>query len=144
MASAPTKMVIPSQSDHANEVQRTILEQVGRMDYPERAQFALRLALEEALNNAINHGNRCDPRKRVRIAFRVDPERTSVTVCDEGPGFAPETLPDPTCEENLDRPGGRGVMLIRAYMSEVSFNKRGNCITFVKYRDCPLPRPCEG
>ncbi len=141
MASAPTRMVIPSEAENASEVQRTILEQVERLGYPQRARFALRLALEEALNNAIQHGNAGDPTKQVRIEYTVEHDRTVITVCDDGPGFRPETLPDPTCEENLQRPGGRGVMLIKAYMTSVSFNKRGNCITFVKQRDCPLPRP---
>ena len=140
MASAPTKLVIPSQPERAGEVQRAILEQVDQFAYPQRARFALHLALEEALNNAIHHGNGGDPAKQVRIAYSVEHDRTTVTVCDEGPGFTPETLPDPTCEQNLQRPGGRGVMLIKAYMSEVSFNECGNCISFVKHRDCP--RPC--
>jgi serine/threonine-protein kinase RsbW len=96
--------------------------------------FAIRLALEEALINAIKHGNRFDPHKRIRILAEVGDRRTAITIEDEGEGFRPEALPDPTADENLEKPGGRGIMLMRAYMDQVTYNQRGNQVVMVKNR----------
>jgi len=109
----------------------------GRMrflGYPCQDIFALKLALDEAASNAFRHGNRRDAAKLVRIALRVTPSEVLVEVEDEGRGFDPERLPDPLAEENLGRPGGRGVFLMRAYCSWVSFNAAGNQVTFCRRR----------
>jgi len=133
------KLVIPSRLDQVVPVQNTILKQVEALGYPQQAIFAIRLALDEALANAVKHGNQLDPGKSVHITYEVTAEKVTIEICDEGPGFVPDDLPDPTDEANLSRPHGRGVMLMRAYMTEVTFNKSGNCVRLVKTRDCPLP-----
>ncbi|NJL32025.1 MAG: ATP-binding protein [Phycisphaerales bacterium] len=116
--------VIPSQLDRITSVIESIASDMVTHGYGEKVQFAVRLALEEAISNAIRHGNKGDPKKTVGIDYDVDPQRIIITVCDQGPGFKPDTVPDPTLEENLTRPCGRGVMLMKAYMDEVSFNQQ--------------------
>ncbi len=133
-------VVIPSDRAAAERVERAIAQQLKDAGYSEQALFAVRLAVDEALANAIHHGNRDDPAKHVTIEYQVTPEVFRITITDEGGGFRPEGLPDPTARENLERPNGRGVMLMRAYMTEVSFNEAGNAVTLVKRRDCDLPR----
>jgi serine/threonine-protein kinase RsbW len=96
--------------------------------------FGARLALEEAMVNAIKHGHRNDTRKRVDIRYQVTEQQLLVEVRDQGPGFDPEALPDPLAPQNLERPGGRGVFLIRQYMSWVQFNESGNAVTLCKVR----------
>lgn len=104
------------------------------LGYPGKDVFAVRLALEEAAVNAFRHGNRGDPGKSVQLRWLVTATEVVLEVEDEGPGFDPEAVPDPLAEENLDRPGGRGLLLMRAYMTWVSFNRQGNRVTLVRQR----------
>ena len=86
----------------------------------------IRLALREALNNALKHGSRLDAAKKIHFAYRCDPRLGLwVMVRDEGQGFDPEVVPDPTVPENLDRTGGRGVFLMRNLMDKVEFSDGG-------------------
>lgn len=94
--------------------------------YDDGAKFAIRLAIEEAVVNAFRHGNRGDPSKVVRFRSSIDGEGADFEVEDEGPGFDPAAIPDPTADDNLEIPSGRGVMLIRAYMTEVEYLPPGN------------------
>jgi len=131
--------VIASTLTDAVEVLKDIVSAVEQADYRREAVFAIRLALDEALANAVKHGNANDPAKQVTITLDVDDERVVVTVEDQGPGFVPEQLPDPTADENLSRPNGRGVMLMHAYMTQVGYNDAGNKVILTKTRDCKLP-----
>lgn len=97
--------------------------------------FGTRLALEEAVVNAIRHGHRGDTTKRVEVRFQISEQQLLVEIHDQGPGFDPDSLPDPLAPENLERPGGRGVFLIRQYMTWVQYNEIGNCLTLCKIRD---------
>jgi len=121
---------LPRELAHAESAILPVLENKG---YGERAIFAVKLALEEAVINAIKHGNQLDDTKRVTISFSVDDERAVVSVEDEGEGFRLEDVPDPTDEDYLMATSGRGLALINAYMDEVRFNDRGNQITMIKY-----------
>ncbi|MDA0974944.1 MAG: ATP-binding protein [Phycisphaerales bacterium] len=94
--------------------------------YSESELFAIRLAVEEAVANGINHGNRRDPNKRVALTCRVDSSEVFVVVEDEGEGFDPGAVPDPTDEANIEIPSGRGLMLMGAYMSDVRYVPPGN------------------
>ena len=116
----------------ARTVQGELLDLACRLGYSQETAFAIRLAFEEAVNNAIRHGNAMDANKGVRIEYEVTPARVVIAIADEGSGFNPCALPDPTCDENLEKPGGRGVMLMRAYMDKVTFNRRGNRVSMVK------------
>ena len=126
------RIVIPSEPMQLSRVESVILGRLEALNYGERATFAVRLALEEAVVNAIKHGNRMDKAKRVTITYSADDRECVISVEDEGPGFDPAAVPDPTAEENIERPSGRGLMLIRAYMDEVSHDRQGRKITMRK------------
>lgn len=126
------RVVIPSDLKAARRAAREVLSEVDRRGYSPCSSFAIRLAVEEALNNAIRHGNGYDPDKQVEVRYDVDERRAVICITDEGAGFDPRRIPDPRCDENIDKPTGRGIMLIRAYMDEVKHNKRGNQIRMVK------------
>ncbi|MEJ2483136.1 MAG: ATP-binding protein [Gemmatimonadota bacterium] len=96
-----------------------------------RATLNLRVALGEALANAILYGNRQDPGKRVRIQAELRPGEVVVTVADEGEGFDPSRVADPTLPENRGRSHGRGLFLLRSLADEVRFNEVGNAVTLV-------------
>lgn len=125
---------IPNDTATALAVQERIIDTLEGLGYPPRDVFGIRLALEEALVNAIKHGNRNDPRKQVRIDCRISADRVIVEIEDEGPGFDVEDVPDPTAEENLEKPSGRGIMLMRAFMTSVDYQGRGNRIRLEKHR----------
>lgn len=101
---------------------------------PKAARFNLRVALTEALSNAIKYGNRLDPSKAVEVMVELLDSSFRVVVQDEGTGFDPTTVPDPTTPDRLERVDGRGLFLIRNLVDEVSFNDRGNSICMVLRR----------
>jgi len=125
-------MVITSNLQEARRAESKVLDQARRIGYGETVRFAIRLALAEAINNAIKHGNRCNATKAVEISYSVTEQQAEITVTDQGDGFDPASIPDPTTEENLQKPCGRGIMLMRAYMDEVRFNSKGNAVTLLK------------
>jgi anti-sigma regulatory factor (Ser/Thr protein kinase) len=96
---------------------------------PCRLRLNLRVGLTEALSNAMLYGNCRDPRKRVRIEATIGPDEITIRVTDEGRGFDPAGLADPTDACNRPRVGGRGIFLIRKMMDHVEFNEKGNSIT---------------
>ena len=129
------EVAIPSKTGEGQAVQERIISLLEQMDYPMREVFGVRLALEEALVNAIKHGNGMDPSKKVHIECRVNRERVWIRIEDEGKGFDIKALPDPTLEENLEKPSGRGVLLMREFMTKVEYNDRGNCVILEKRRE---------
>ena len=132
-----TRLAIPSDLSAARQAEQVILGEVARCGYSEGDVFAIKLALEEALNNAIRHGNACDNGKVVEVQYDVDDDRTTITITDEGEGFDSGEVPDPTTDENIEKPCGRGIMLMRAYMDEVRYNETGNQVHMVKHnRGC--------
>jgi len=100
-------------------------------DHARRLNLNFRVGLTEALSNAMLYGNGSDPKKRVRVEVTVGVEEVSVRVTDQGVGFDPETVLDPTLPGNISKTGGRGIFLMKALMDEVQFNERGNAVTLV-------------
>lgn len=100
-----------------------------------RLDLNFRVGLTEALANAMLYGNGHDPCKRVRVEIIVDQGRIEARVTDQGNGFDPSTVPDPTEPANLTRPCGRGLFLMRKLMDEVWYNDRGNQVTLVMRLD---------
>lgn len=96
-----------------------------------RLRLNLRVSLTEALSNAMLYGNGRDPDKRVRVEVTVGERAIMARITDEGVGFDPADVPDPTTSDNLDKVGGRGLFLMRELMDEVHFNERGNQVTLV-------------
>ena len=90
------------------------------------------LALEEAIVNAIKHGNKLEREKMVRISGRIKKQRCEFRIVDEGPGHNPEEVPDPLADENLTKPSGRGLFFMRHYMSNVTVEPPGNAVSMVK------------
>jgi serine/threonine-protein kinase RsbW len=101
---------------------------------PRAARFNLRVALSEALANAIVYGNGLDPSKSVNVRVEMAMQGITIYVSDEGDGFDPGTVPDPTLPGRIDRPDGRGLFLIRQLVDDVSFNDRGNAICMILRR----------
>ncbi len=126
--------VINSDLEEVDIPKRAILDEVRRCRFCEDATFAIKLALEEALTNAVKHGNCCDPSKKVTVRYAVTEEMAIVIVRDEGPGFIPEEVPDPTVPTRLPVPSGRGIMLLRAYMDKVEYRDHGREVYFMKRR----------
>ncbi len=127
-------VVIDSDTAQGQRIQTDIVSFAQKCEFSEPELFAIRLAIEEALVNAIKHGNGSDPSKKVRIEYSIDHEQFRVCIEDEGPGFDPASVPDPTDPEFLERPCGRGLMLMKHYMSLVEYSGRGNCVTMLKRR----------
>jgi serine/threonine-protein kinase RsbW len=125
-------LVIPSDPAEARRVQEEIERLLRAHEASEKDIFGIRLALEEALVNAIKHGNQMDRSKKVTIVSVIHAERFEIRITDEGTGFDPGDVPDPTAVENIERPCGRGLMLMRHYMTEVSFGDRGNSVRMAK------------
>lgn len=90
------------------------------------------VAITEATNNAIQHGNKYDPKKKVHISYSVDSDMIRFIIQDEGQGFNPDILPDPTDPENIEKPHGRGVFLMKRLADTVSFEENGTrvCLGF--------------
>ena len=128
------EIVIPSDLAAVSQLQNDIEEQLHICQYGEMEIFGIKMAMEEALVNAVKHGNQLDPKKFVAVVYHIRLERFEVKITDEGPGFDPEDVPDPTAPENLERPCGRGLLLMRSFMTELQFHGRGNSITMVKIR----------
>jgi serine/threonine-protein kinase RsbW len=129
------EIIIPSDLADVRRVQEEIKEALQASRYGDHDIFAITLALEEALVNAMKHGNQLDTNKNVIVWYSVTVERFDVRITDEGPGFNPADVPDPTAPENLERPCGRGLLLIRNFMTEVAYQGRGNIIAMFKLRN---------
>jgi serine/threonine-protein kinase RsbW len=127
---------LPSTKGAHIPVVEEILDQLERLGWDKecRDHFGIEMALEESLSNAIRHGNRYDASKQVLVECKASAERFWLRVTDEGNGFRPMEVPDCTAAENLECIGGRGLALMKAYMTHVEYNKRGNCVTMEKTR----------
>lgn len=125
---------IESDSKVANKTVLMIVENMLRIGWSEAELFGIHMALEEAIVNAIKHGNGLDPEKKVHVVVNSSLQEFYLKVTDEGPGFDPDDVPDPTTEENLEMGSGRGLMLMRHYMDHVMYNDSGNSIEVSKRR----------
>lgn len=127
-----SEVTIPSDTVEARRIQDEIEQLLQARHILDHDIFSIKLALEEALVNAIKHGNQMDRSKKVRIVYQIFTDRIVIGITDDGPGFDPGDVPDPTAFENLERPCGRGLMLMRHYMTEVAYSERGNTVTMSK------------
>ena len=126
--------VIPSDTTAGRRILDEVLAELTARHWGTRDVFGVHLAVEEALVNAIMHGNGSDSGKQVRVSCRISPRVVRVEITDEGEGFDPSRVPDPTNPDRLEVPSGRGVMLIKAFMSRVEYNTLGNCVILEKER----------
>lgn len=132
IASERKTLTLPNDLAACKEVQEEIDAQLSIRSCHEKDLFGIRLALEEALVNAVKHGNEMDPSKKVFVEYTIADDRFEILIRDEGKGYDPEEVPDPTAVENVERSCGRGLMLMRYYMTTVDHNEKGNEVTMVK------------
>lgn len=125
---------IASCMDDAHALIDQVMDQLNGKKWGGKELFAINLALEEALVNAVQHGNRSDPDKVVRFRCRLSDDNVYFRIEDEGEGFDPEEVPDPTDAEHIMVASGRGVLLIRSFVSRIKWNDRGNVLEFEKDR----------
>lgn len=123
---------LPSERGASRLVMDQLLEQLGSHGWSPSDIFAIHLAAEEAIVNAIVHGNKLDPNKVVRVACVVSPTLARIEVTDEGAGFDPAAVPDCRLEDRLEAPNGRGVMLMRTFMTRIEYNAKGNRVLMEK------------
>ena len=126
-------MRINSHLSEINSVVEDIVKLLDSFKVDKPASFDIRLCLQEALINAIKHGNKNNNNLPITITYSVAKDRFEVSVQDNGSGFDYKKIPNPTDNENLLKTSGRGIYLIKYLMDEVSFNKNGNKITMIKY-----------
>lgn len=125
---------IPSSLDVGHATIERLIAALEANNWEGRDLFLIQLAIEEAMVNAITHGNKQADDKVVEVEFRVDPQTTFMRIKDQGAGFDPSAVPDPREDDHLECTNGRGVMLIREFMSEVRYNECGNEVTMIKHR----------
>jgi len=124
----------PSGMDTAHSLIDTIMGKLQGTEWSSKEQFAINLALEEALVNAVQHGNRSDPSKNVHFSCKLTRSLAKFRVEDEGDGFDPSAVPDPTDDDHILIASGRGVLLIKGFVSRVWWNDKGNVLEFEKDR----------
>lgn len=123
---------IPSKVEAGRDVLQNLLVQLESCGWAERDVFGIHLSVEEALVNAIRHGNQLSPDKVVRFECAVSPQLLWIRISDQGEGFDPNDVPDPTDPEQLEIPSGRGIMLMRNFMSKVEYSNGGTTVTMEK------------
>lgn len=132
MAKRALTMTLASNYSEKRKGEERILKAIADAGFHYDFTFAVKLALDEALTNAMKHGNRLDEKKKVHIQARISPKQVEITIEDEGPGFARASVPDPRVEENLEKCCGRGILLIESYMDEVEWTHGGRRLRMVK------------
>ncbi len=129
-----TDRSIPSETGAGRSIQEELLHQMEVAGWSQHERFSVRLAMEEAVVNAISHGNCYDTAKQVRVRCWLRAELVRIEVCDEGLGFDPARVPDPTDPERLQCPCGRGLMLMRHFMTRVEHSHSGKTVLLEKRR----------
>lgn len=123
------KYEVPTDLRAIEGIVEALLEQGRRIGFnPDRLRLNLRVGVTEALSNAMLYGNHRDPHKHVWVHATFNPREITIRVTDEGRGFDPDRIPDPTAPPNLRRSRGRGIFLIRHLMDHVQYNEQGNSI----------------
>lgn len=126
------KLVLKGVITDLRKVCCKVLCHAKQLGYCEDDVFAVHLAMEEAIINAVKHGNRADCSKNVTIEYDITPEKLTIQITDEGGGFEPQNVADPRNGENIYKTGGRGVLLIKSYMDAIEYNQAGNSIIMTK------------
>jgi serine/threonine-protein kinase RsbW len=121
-------MQIASQPESINLVEKLIDEIKTEHNIHEECYGNMLVAVTEAVNNAMQHGNKFDPDKKVNINYEIDPDQVSFVITDEGPGFDYMNLPDPTDPENIEKTSGRGVFLMKHLADQIIFSENGRVV----------------
>lgn len=124
---------IPSLSENIRIVESFIDNAKEKYHLDDDIYGNIMIAVTESVNNAIMHGNQSDKSKSVFLSLILEEKLIKFTVRDEGEGFDYQNLPDPTAPENIDKPGGRGIFLMKNLCDEVQFNENGSSIVLSFY-----------
>jgi serine/threonine-protein kinase RsbW len=128
-------VVIASTPSAVVDVFNQIRPALQTNNYSEEDIFAVHLALEEAFTNAVRHGNKMEPSKAVKVDYSIEPDKVEICMTDEGEGFDPEVIPDPRYGDNLYKPAGRGMLLMRSFMDVLEYSKKGNSLRMIRYKE---------
>jgi serine/threonine-protein kinase RsbW len=132
-----TELSLPSRIDTVATAAAAVAEFLSRSGITEDAAFGIDMAVREAVTNAVVHGNQKDENKTVDVTLKSSPDAVEISVHDQGTGFNPETVPDPTAEENILKASGRGIFFMRSFMDEVDWLIRpggGTTVRMLKRR----------
>ncbi len=132
-----TELSLPSRIETVATAAAAVAEFIGRFGISDDAAFGIDMAVREAVTNAVLHGNRQDENKTVDIVLKSSPDAVEISVHDQGPGFNPEEVPDPTANENILKASGRGIFFMRTFMDEVDWLIRpegGTTVRMLKRR----------
>lgn len=125
------KIRIESKLSNLRIVENTVDEITGELGISYNNYGKILITLLEAVNNAIVHGNKSSAEKFVDITIEFKKEKLKIKVKDEGAGFSPEEVPDPTIPENIEEVNGRGVFIMSRLADEIKYSKKGNAVTMV-------------
>ncbi len=132
-----TELQLPSRIEAIEQAAAIVAGFVSRAGITEEAAFGIDMAVREALANAVIHGNKLDQNKLVKINVKSSPDSLEIKVHDQGQGFNPETISDPTKEENILKSSGRGIFFMRNFMDEVDWSSApegGTSVRMIKRR----------
>ena len=137
MTAETTELSLPSRIDTVATAAALVAEFLSRSGITEDAAFGIDMAVREAVTNAVVHGNRKDENKTVDVTLKSSPDAVEISVHDQGPGFNPSEVPDPTAEENILKTSGRGIFFMRSFMDEVVWSlppEGGTTVRMLKRR----------
>ena len=137
MTAETTELSLPSRIDTVATAAAAVAEFLSREGISDDAAFGIDMAVREAVTNAVVHGNRQDENKTVDVTLKSSPDAVEISVHDQGPGFNPEEVPDPTADENILKASGRGIFFMRSFMDEVNWLIRpggGTTVRMLKRR----------
>jgi serine/threonine-protein kinase RsbW len=122
------KIRIESEIENLRIVENAIDEATTVIGISQDNYGKILVSAMEAVNNAITHGNKSNPEKIVDIEIDYKSNELLITVTDEGPGFRPESVPDPTTPENIEALNGRGIYLMSHLADKIEYSKKGNSV----------------
>mgnify|MGYP000032263793 CR=1 FL=1 len=131
------ELKVPSDQAYLTEVDRFVDKLLKRIRLPSGDLDDIAIAVSEAVNNAMVHGNKLDVRKSVEIRFYVCSSYLRIIVRDQGTGFSPNRVPDPRMDENLLKASGRGILIMHHLMDRIVFNRHKTGMQVVMDKHCP-------
>ena len=121
-------MELSSQPESLSDIERLIDEVRSKFHVSEDVFGNMLVAVTEAATNAIYHGNKADPKKKIKVSYMLSDHNLRFTIADEGTGFDYYNLPDPTAPENLEKECGRGIFLMRHLTDQLVFSENGRIV----------------
>lgn len=125
------RLKIESKTSNLRLVEKVIDEITSEIGISKDCYGKILVTTLEGVNNAILHGNKSNPEKFVDVEIRYVNEQLIVNISDEGEGFKPDEVPDPTMPENIEELNGRGVYIMKKLVDEISYNEKGNAVTLI-------------